>query len=297
MRLFLVLFCSLLLCAHCVPNREDSASPDDLPAAVMNEAVPLPEQVDERVAAAQERLNASEAGQRIGQAIQAHGGLARWYGNGPLAFRFNYRPLDDGTPRDTYEVASYWSAQTRHRLAQDTTVQYGWDGQQAWAYPTDTLIPYDVRFWSLTPYYFVGIPFVLADEGINLALLEPDTLAGNTYDLVKVTYQEGVGDAPDDYYVIYVSQEDNRVGAIRYIVSYPGYFPDGGHAPEKLMTYEGAQTVAGIILPERYRTFWWKDEQRGEHITNIALSEVAFRPDVGTDYFAAPAEAVRIKDI
>lgn len=284
----LVLIVSL---THCVPNREDSASPDDLPAAVMNDAVPLPDQVEERVAAAEERLNASEAGQRLWQAIEAHGGLARWYGNGPLAFQFNYQPLDDGTPRNTYEVASYWSAQTRHQLVRDTTVQYGWDGQQAWASPTDTLIPYNVRFWSLTPYYFAGIPFVLADEGINLTLLKPDTLAGDTYDLVKVTFGAGVGDAPDDYYVIYVAQDDNRVGTIRYIVSYPGYFPDGGHAPEKLMTYEGAQTVEGITLPECYRTFWWTDKQVGEHITNITLSEVAFRPDITADYFAAPAGA------
>lgn len=294
---FVVLLTATFLLTQCVPNREDSASPDDLPAAVMNEMVPLPEQVEERVDDAQERLRATEAGQRIEQAIEAHGGLARWYGNGPLAFRFNYRPLDDGTPRDTYEVASYWSAQTRHRLAQDTTIQYGWDGQQAWAYPTDTLVPYNVRFWSLTPYYFVGIPFVLADEGINLTMMEPDTLAGSTYDLVKVTYEDGVGDAPDDYYVIYVGRDDKRVGAIRYIVSYPGYFPDGGHAPEKLMTYEGEQTVDGVILPKRYRTFWWKDEQRGEHITNITLSEVEFRPGVGADYFAVPAGAVRIEDI
>lgn len=290
----LVLFVAAALLTQCVPNREDSASPDDLPAAVMNEAVPLPEQVDERVDAARERLNASEAGQRIWQAIEAHGGLSRWYSNGPLAFRFNYQPLNDGTPRDTYEVADYWSAQTRHRLASDTTIQYGWDGAQAWASPTDTLIPYNVRFWSLTPYYFVGIPFVLADEGINLTMMEPDTLAGNTYDLVKVTYEDGVGDAPDDYYVIYVGRDDNRVRAIRYIVSYPGYFPDGGHAPEKLMTYEETQTVDGITLPERYRTFWWKDEQRGKHITNITLSEVAFRPDVSADYFAVPAGAKAI---
>ncbi len=287
----LPLLAIIFFLTQCVPNRENSASPDDLPAAVMNDAIPLPDQVDERVSAAQERLDASEAGHRLWQAIEAHGGLARWYSNGPLAFQFNYQPLDDGTPRNTYEVANYWSAQTRHQLVGDTTVQYGWDGQQAWVMPTDTLIPYDVRFWSLTPYYFVGIPFVLADEGITLSLLEPDTLGGNTYDLVKVTFGTGVGDAPDDYYVVYIAQDDNQVEAIRYIVSYPGYFPDGGHAPEKLMTYEGAQTVEGVILPERYRTFWWKDEQVAEHITNISLSEVAFRPDITADYFAAPAEA------
>ncbi len=168
-----------LLLLRCIPNREDSATAEDLPDAVM-QATPSADWVEERVAAAQERLTASEAGLRIWQAMEAHGGLSRWFANGPLHFQFNYQPLDDGTPRNTYEVANYWSAQTRHRLVEDTTVQYGWDGQQAWAYPTDTLIPYNVRFWSLTPYYFVGIPFVLGDEGVNLESLGDATFEEKT---------------------------------------------------------------------------------------------------------------------
>ena len=296
MRFTFVFVLSVLLLARCVPNREDSATPEDLPDAVMK-ATPPEGWIETRVAKAQERLNTSEAGQRIWQAMQAHGGLSRWYANGPLHFQFNYQPLDDGTPRNTYEVANYWSAQTRHRLVEDTTVQYGWDGQQAWAYPTDTLIPYNVRFWSLTPYYFVGIPFVLGDEGINLESLGEASFEEKPYDLVKVTFEENVGDAPDDYYVIYVSQGNNRVGAIRYIVSYPAYFPDGGHAPEKLMAYDGTQTVEGITLPQGYRTFWWKEDQAGEQITNITVSEVAFRPDLMQDYFATPSDAVVIDSL
>ena len=295
MRFPLIFLLTIILFSQCVPNREDSATAEDLPDAVM-QATPPPDWVEERVAAAQERLNATEAGQRIWQAIEAHGGLARWYSNGPLHFQFNYQPLDDSTPRNTYEVANYWSAQTRHQLVEDTTVQYGWDGQQAWA--TDTAaVPYNVRFWSLTPYYFVGIPFVLGDPGVNLESLGKDTFEDKTYDLVKVTFGDNVGDAPDDYYVIYVGQEDHRVGALRYIVSYPGYFPEGGHAPEKLMAYDGAQTVDGIILPEGYRTFWWKEDQVGEHITDISVSEVGFRPEVRQDYFSTPEGAVVINDM
>ena len=253
--------------------------------------------MEERVATTQDRLNATEAGRRIWQAMEAHGGLARWFSNGPLQFQFNYQPLDGSTPRNTYEVANYWSAQTRHQLVEDTTVQFGWDGEQAWAYPTDTLIPYNVRFWSLTPYYFVGIPFVLGDEGIHLASLGEATFEEKSYDLVKVTYDEDTGDAPDDYYIIYVGQEDHRVGALRYIVSYPGYFPDGGHAPEKLMALTGTQAIDGIILPEGYRTFWWKEEQVGEHITDITVSEVLFRPEVRQDYFMVPDGAKVIQTL
>ena len=281
---------------QCTPQREDSATAEDLPDAVMR-VTPSADWVEERVAAAQERLQASPAGQRLWQAMETHGGLATWYANGPLAFQFNYQPLDDGTPRNTYEVANYWSAQTRHQMINDTTVQYGWDGQRAWAIPTDTLIPYNVRFWSLTPYYFVGIPFVLSDPGVNLELVGEDTFEDKTYDLVKATFGDGVGDAPDDYYVIYVGQDNHRVGAIRYIVSYPGYFPDGGHLPEKLMACDGAQTVDGITLPQGYRTFWWKEDQVGEHITDISVSRVAFRPNVRQDYFATPAGATVITEM
>ena len=296
MRALPALLLSATLLFQCTPQREDSATAEDLPDAVMR-VTPSADEVEERIAAAQERLQASEAGQRIWQAMEAHGGLTTWYANGPLAFQFNYQPLDDGTPRNTYEVANYWSAQTRHQLMSDTTVRYGWDGQQAWAVPTDTLIPYNVRFWALTPYYFVGIPFVLGDPGVNLESVGEDTFEDKTYDLVKVTFGDGVGDAPDDDYVIYVGREDDRVGAIRYIVSYPGYFPDGGHLPEKLMACDGAQTVGGITLPEGYRTFWWKEDQVGEHITDISVSQVSFRPDLRQDYFATPEGATVITEM
>ena len=298
MRLTLTTLISIFLLTHCVPNREDSATVEDLPDAVMNRsAMPTDDQIENRVSAAQERLNATDGGQRIWQAMEAHGGLARWYRNGPLAFQFNYQPLNDGIPRNTYQVANYWTSQTRHQLVEDTTIQYGWDGEQAWAYPSDTLMPYNVRFWSLTPYYFVGIPFVLGDEGINLELTGEDSWEDQVYELVKVTYDQGVGDAPDDYYIIYIHPTTHRVGAIRYVVSYPAYFSEGKHSPEKLMAYDDAQTVEGIHLPQRYRTFMWEDGQVGDHVTDITLSRVSFRPDLASDYFEPPTQATIIKEL
>ncbi len=103
-------------------------------------------------------------------------------------------------------------------------------------------------------------------------------MEGITYDLVKVTFGEGVGDAPDDYYVIYLHPESHLVGAYRYVVSYPAYFPEGGHTPEKIMVLDGKQVVEEIVFPESYRTFMWKDEKAGEHVTNITLSDIHFHP-------------------
>lgn len=158
----------------CSPSGNNTAAEE-----TDNTAKPPQSWIEDRISKAKERLQASAVGQKIWQAIEAHGGLNQWYSNGPLQFHFNYQPLNEGTSRNTIQIINQWSAQARHQMANDTTVQFGWDGQQAWA--TDTAsIPFDVRFWSLTPYYFVGIPFVLADEGVNLEEAGEDTYEGQT---------------------------------------------------------------------------------------------------------------------
>lgn len=276
----------------CKPSHEDSSN-RQTKGGSQTALVPK-SWIEERVNAARQRLESSPAGQNIWQAIEAHGGLSRWYGNGPIQFHFNYQPLDGNIPRNTIQISDNWSAKARQKIATDTSLQFGWDGQQAWALPDTSKIPFDARFWALTPYYFVGIPFVLADEGVYLEEAGQDNLEGITYDLVKVTFGEGVGDAPDDYYVIYLHPESHLVGAYRYVVSYPAYFPEGGHTPEKIMVLDGKQVVEEIVFPEGYRTFMWKDEKAGEHVTNITLSDIHFHPGLPKDYFNAPTEAQAI---
>jgi len=75
---------------------------------------------------------------------------------------------------------------------------------------------------------------------------------------------------------------------LRYIVSYPGFFPDGGHSPEKIMKITGLQEVNGITLPTGYETYWWKDGQVGEHITNIDVSDHSFSNEVTKSFFQMP---------
>jgi len=253
-------------------------------------AKPKAEWVEARVKESKERLESTEAGQLVWQSMEYHGGLANWWNNGPVYFRFNYQPRNGtGVPRDTYETADYWSSVSRHQRVSNPDVEYGWDGQQAWYTPDTASIPYNTRFWSLTPYYFAGMPFVFADKGVNLQLEEPAIYEGEQYDMVRVTFGENVGDAPDDYYVLYLDQETSRLTAIRYVVSYPGYFPDGGHTQEKIMTYEGEQKVGGITFPEKHRTFMWEEDGSiGDYVTDTELMDVAFKPNTERSYFQAP---------
>ena len=260
-------------------------------------ATPKADWVDKRVEQSRKRLNETKAGGLVWKSIEAHGGLKRWFANGPVSFRYTYSPVGERTGRDTYQTIDTWSARARHQLADDQSKEYGWDGEVAWKKPADWKPPYNVRFWALTPYYFMGMPFVLADPGVNLTLEEPDTIEGTDYKVVRVTFGE-VGISPDDFYVLYIDPDTHKLAALRYIVSYPAYFPEGGHSPEKLMTYDGTQTVDGITFADSYRFFMWDPAKKADAkvVTNAKLRDVEFRPDTLDSFFDVPEEGTSLKD-
>ena len=273
-----------------------ASQPASQPADVAERAVsPSKAQADRRAEDALRRLDASPAGQTIARAIEAHGGLAHWYAQGPLKFRFTYEPLDpQKTKRDTVQIVDTWSARARHTSPDDPSTQFGWDGQRAWT--TDEALEITPRFWALTPYYFVAVPFVFADEGVHLERAGEQVFEEKTYEVIKVTFGEGVGDAPEDYYMVYVDRQSGRVGGVRYIVSYPGFFPEGGHTPEKWMAYDGVQEVDGIKFPQTFRTFAWdeKAQAAGELVTRTSLTEVSFEPATKASFFDMPEGATAI---
>lgn len=251
--------------------------------------VPTP-WIAKRVALAKNKLNSSAAGKVVWKAMKAHGGLDTWYGNGPLSFRFNYQPLDGKTQRDSYQTIDTWSNRARHTSVKDTTAHFGWSGETAWIKAKDsTAFAYDTKFWALTPIYFLGQPFILDGAGVNLELLPNTVYKEVAQEVVKVTFDAGTGDAPDDYYILYFQEDTHQLSAIRYIVSYPEYFKDGGHLPEKFMEVIGGQTVEGVWFPTDYKTHWLTDDGTpGEYITKIDVSDIQFENKLSEDFFEVP---------
>ena len=97
------------------------------------------------------------------------------------------------------------------------------DGKTAWISPPDAKLPRP-RFQLYTWPYFAMAPFKLDDAGVKLEPMEPlamtDPDRGEiTLKRAKMTFTAGTGDAPDDWYVLYV-EPDGRLGAMAYIVTY-----------------------------------------------------------------------------
>lgn len=256
--------------------------------------------VDQRVQEASERLLASDGGRLVWDAIEAHGGLAGWLGAGSVAFTFDYAPL--GKPearRYTRSRVDLWRARAvQEELGEGADARFGWNGEEAWITPSPEAFPSSVRFWATTPYYFVGIPFVLADPGARFAVLPDAELDGVAHHLVKVTYEEGTGDSPDDYYIVYLHPETRRVAALRYVVAYPARFEKGQHSPEKLMKLGPLEEVGPLRFPTTLHTHAWDPESGvGEQVTAITVSDVVLGEPVPGSAFDPPEGAVVSKEL
>ncbi|HBQ10870.1 MAG TPA: hypothetical protein DEF51_06680 [Myxococcales bacterium] len=292
----------LLLSACDAASPEAAPEPTSAPEADEGppDAAPIESSwVEERVEDSRARMESSDAGRVLWSAIEAHGGLGAWLSKGTIAFEFDYRPLDDPNKRrHSFNEVDLWRARAFQREV-DGDARFGFDGSQAWIVPSLDAFPSSPRFWATTPYYFVGIPFVLADPGARYERLEDAALDGVAHQVVRVTYEEGTGDSPDDYYVIYVHPETHRVSAIRYVVAYPAYFPEGGHTPEKLMRYEDLREVDGLWLAHGLDTYRWDPETQtaGELVTDIVVADYRLGQTFPASRFAPPEGAVIQEDV
>ncbi|GAA5039003.1 hypothetical protein GCM10011506_37580 [Marivirga lumbricoides] len=150
------------------------------------------------------------------------------------------------------------------------------------------------RFDALTWSYFALAPFKFADEGTKwgeptkMPLKEPDSLQ----QAIKLSFENGVGDAPDDWYQVYVNPETGLLEAMAYIVTFGNTPREEAEKNPHAITYSDYQTVQGAIVAGKWKFYNWSQEkglaeQLGEAtITNIKFveeTEDLFTPGTSTE--------------
>ena len=236
-----------------------------------------------------------EARQLVMDSIEAHGGKEKWYGNGQLQFRWVYHMSDRGPDVvvDSIQTVDTTTLDVRHEVP-GKEVSFGLTEGKAWISPKGEKFMPPVRFWSLTPFYFIGIPFIFNDENANFELLEkPMAFEGKDYTQVKVTYLAGAGDTPDDYYVLLIDPETKITRGAYYIVTNKMVAPEGP-TPPKFITLDNLTDIDGVKLASGHRTMEIKDGKIGKQIRFTEVSGVKFLPK-GTVDLSIPSEDLLIK--
>jgi hypothetical protein len=266
----LLLIPLMLIAAACAPAGD---APDDAEAAVQ-----------QQVEAAHTRLSASEGGQLVLRAIDAHGGLAAWYRAPTSSYTWEYANEGSDIQFKSFLVADNQTRHVYHDLMtlgpygdpQPVDARFAWNGEVAWMHP-DSIERPNPHFWATTGYYFEQIPFVLADPGLTYERLPDDTLDDTAYQLVKAGYNEGVGYSDDDTYTLYVNPETGLVDAIRYTVTYGRDVTDNTDLSETLFYYEDYVTVDSLTVPTHFRGYTFADGERGAFRNEAWADSISFR--------------------
>jgi hypothetical protein len=195
------------------------------------EQVEVPQPVEE----VSDKTNYPE---KLTKVFEAHGGLERWKSMRTLSFVL---PNPDAPETHTIDL---WSRKDR---VDTDKYSMGFDGEKAWLTDPDKNYKGDAAFYHNLMFYFYGMPFVLADEGIVYGHAEDLVYEGKHYPGIKISYNVGVGASSKDEYFIHYDPETHQMAWLGYTVTYrTGESSDNF----RWIHYGDWQSLNGVLLPK-----------------------------------------------
>lgn len=236
-------------------------------------------QTPEETTPIEEVVVTKEYPEAISQIFKAHGGITNWNTINQLQYTMD----KGGDNNETHTV----DLKNRNTRIEHPNYTIGRDGNGLWIAQDSTHFPVQrARFYHNLYFYFYAMPFVLGDDGITYTDVAPLSFDGKTYPGTKISYGAGVGDAPDDNYIIYLDPETNQMAWLAYTVTYGKNETSDKYSYIK---YDQWQDVNGLQLP---KTLQWYSVEDGKPVAmrneqafiNVSTSEALF----ADGYFAMP---------
>ena len=169
------------------------------------------------------------------------------------------------------------------------------DGEHLYVTPADANTQ-GARFSAFTWTYFFALPYKLTDNGVNIEIKNKMPMSNDTMmNAFKMTFDAGIGDAPDDYYVVYTN-DNNQIKAAGYIVTYGGTSTQKAEENAHAIVYDDYQIVNGIPIATSWKFYNWRAEKGiyDDPIGQATISNITFSNGVG-DTFTAPTNSVKVK--
>ncbi len=208
------------------------------------------------------------------------GGLERWKQMKTLSYSIEKK---EGMEHHAIDLQS-----RRVRIsADDYTI--GFDGKDVWLAPDSTSFASNARFYHNLYFYFYALPYLAADPGLNYEDLGKAIVNGSTYDKVLITFNDHVGDSPEDEYVLYFNEE-----GLLELINYSVTYYDVSRAKKKYsaIKYEDWATVNGLLLPGRLVGFEWENDSLGDkRYERTFLDPELSEQQLPDSVFARPAGA------
>ncbi|HEA28688.1 MAG TPA: hypothetical protein ENH91_01600 [Leeuwenhoekiella sp.] len=198
--------------------------------------------------------------------FDAHGGIDVWATKQTLHFE-----IGEGDDKQVHTVDLH----TRKSLTQAANYTLGFDVEKAWLVQDSTYMkPERAQYMHNLMFYFLAMPFVLGDPGINYSPADTLQFDGKKYPGIKIIYDNGIGVSDKDEYILYSDPDIHKMSWLAYTAT----FGNEERATNfSYIKYDQWQDVDGVLLPTSLQ--WYKvadgqpTEMRNEQVfKNISLS-------------------------
>lgn len=153
-------------------------------------------------------------------------------------------------------------------------------------YASDTTNPSSkIRFDAYTWAYFFLFPYKLSDDGTVWSDYTSED-STNLFDTKKLSFESGIGDDPDDWYITHVDPSNHLIHHAAYIVTANKTREEAEKNPSAIQ-YLNYEEIEGVPLATEW-VFWYWNAQEGLTKTKGEAQLINFKfVDVEDDFFSS----------
>jgi hypothetical protein len=180
-------------------------------------------------------------------------------------------------PKTDGDEITITDLQTRQSLIKMPHHSIGFDGKDVWLKNQDTTTyKGNPKFYYNLMFYFYAMPFVLADDGIIYEDAMPLVVEDKSYLGIKISYNSGIGESPEDEYILYYDNETKRMTWLGYTVT---YFSKEKSKEFHYIKYSNWQKVNGLLLPETLEWYTVEDNKPITKRNEVKFTDVLLSKD------------------
>ncbi|MEM9897134.1 MAG: DUF6503 family protein [Bacteroidota bacterium] len=208
--------------------------------------------------------------------FDAHGGFENWASMKHLSYVKG-------------EEKTITNLQNRKIRIESPSQTIGYNGKDVWVLP-DSIDASRARFYHNLYFYFYAMPFVVGDPGAIYEDVPEREIKGKSYKGIKVSYEQNIGDAPDDNYILWYDPVTNQMEWLMYTVTYGKEGPSDKYS---LIQYGGWTSFDGLQLPTSLQWHQFANDEVGGPRGNPAIFEEVMLSDEapGSTLFEMPEGA------
>ena len=201
----------------------------------------------------------------LSKVFETHGSLETWKEMKALSYEI---VRENGNEKQWIDLT------TRNERIEASNFKTGYDGKNYWL-EADTSYKGNPKFYHNLMFYFYAMPFVLADDGIVYSETDDLIFENQNYPGIRISYNDGIGESPEDEYFIHYNPETYQMEWLGYTVT---FYTGEKSKKVKWIRYNDWVNIEGLLLPQSLTWYNMEDDKITEPrspraFTNIQISK------------------------